>query len=223
MGLRFKEQKGPRLAPHPWSQRAGDLTWEPSRLPGLMWAGQTPSSLLLLWSGVLEGSSHLPLLFSPRPPSYAPKDPRDLEADLEGRGLARELSKLPRLSGRGNHPPLFSCSSHRTPPTCLSCSPLGLPPMLPGPTQPGGGFGGVGTGLGAQQAPQPEWARRLPSAPLLLFLESPSHLPLLISLASGAWILSDLHFSSPFGPPTSYQFTLGFLLSPWGSEFSTSG
>ena len=44
------EQKGPRHAPHPWSQSMGDLTWEPSRLPGLKWAGQMPSSpLLLLW------------------------------------------------------------------------------------------------------------------------------------------------------------------------------
>ena len=53
VGLRLKEQKGPRLVPHPWSQRAGDLTWEPSRLPGLEWVEQTPSSpLLLLRSGV---------------------------------------------------------------------------------------------------------------------------------------------------------------------------
>ena len=35
VGLRLKEQKGPRRAPHPCSQRAGDLTWEPSRLSGL--------------------------------------------------------------------------------------------------------------------------------------------------------------------------------------------
>ena len=106
VGLRLKEQKGPRCAPHPWSQRAGDLTWEPSRLPGLEWAGQTPSSpLLLLQSGVWEGPSHLPLLISP---------------------------------------------------------------------------------------------------------------------ASGALILSGHHFSSPFSPPTSYQLTLGFLPSPWASESPTS-
>ena len=48
VGLRFKKQKAPRHAPHPWSQRTGDLTWEPSRLPGFDWAGQTPSSPLLL-------------------------------------------------------------------------------------------------------------------------------------------------------------------------------
>ena len=49
VGLRLKEQKGPRCAPHPWSQRVGDLIWEPSRLPGLEWVGQMPSSPLL-WS-----------------------------------------------------------------------------------------------------------------------------------------------------------------------------
>ena len=102
VGLRLQEQKGPRRAPHPWSQRAGDLTWEPSRLPGLEWAGRSPS---------------VPL------------------------------------------------------------------PFLP---------------------------------------EGPSHLPLLISPASGVPILSGLHFSSPLGPPTSYRFTLGFLPSPWGSESPSS-
>ena len=35
--------------------------------------------LLLLW----QGPSHLPLLVSPWPPSYAPKDPRGLDAALE--------------------------------------------------------------------------------------------------------------------------------------------
>ena len=52
VGIRLKGHKGPRQAPHPWSQRAGDLTWEISRLPGLEWVGQMPSSpLLLLRSG----------------------------------------------------------------------------------------------------------------------------------------------------------------------------
>ena len=35
VSLRLKEQKGPRCAPHPWSQRAEDLTWELIRLSGL--------------------------------------------------------------------------------------------------------------------------------------------------------------------------------------------
>ena len=112
-GLGSMEQKGPRHAPHPWSQRRGDLSWEPSRLPGLEWVGQMP-----------------PLL-------------------PEG-------------------------------PCCLP----GLPPMPSGPTWPGGGFGGQGTGLGAQQA---HWARvggAIPSPPhdsSPAPLEGPSHLPFLIS------------------------------------------
>ena len=67
--LRLKEQKGPRCAPHPWSQRARDLTWEPSRLPGLEWAGQSPSAPLPL---LPDGSSHLPLLISPGLPPMPP-------------------------------------------------------------------------------------------------------------------------------------------------------
>ena len=34
-GLGSTEQKGPRCAFRLWSQRAGDPTWEPSRLSGL--------------------------------------------------------------------------------------------------------------------------------------------------------------------------------------------
>ena len=50
-----------------------------------------------------------------------------------------------------------------------------------------------------------------------------SHLPLLISPASGARILSGLHFSSLLSPPTSYRFTVGFPPSPWASGSPTSG
>ena len=69
VGLRLKEQKGPRRAPHPWSQWAGDLTWEPSRLPKPEWVGQSPSTPLLR---LPQGRSHLPLLIS-WPPPYAPR------------------------------------------------------------------------------------------------------------------------------------------------------
>ena len=135
--LRLKEQKGPRRAPHPWSQRAADLTWEPSRLPGLKWVGQTPSSPPPVW----EGPSHLPLLISSASLLYL-QGPTWPGGDFEGRALAWELIRLPRS----------------------------------------------------------EWAGQLPSTPLPLFPESPSRLPLLISLASGAPILSDLHFSSRLSP-----------------------
>ena len=70
-----------------------------------------------------------------------------------------------------------------------------------------------GPHLGAQQA---SWARvggadALLSSPAPPVWEGPSRLPLLISLASGAPILSGLRFSSPLSPATSYQLTLGFL------------
>ena len=133
VGLRLKEQKGPRSVPHPGSQSMGDLTWEPSRLPGLEWVGQMPSSPLLLpWS-------------------------------------------------------------RRAPPACLSYSPLSLLPMTPGPMWPEWGWGALqGRGLAWELSslPGPECARRSSSAPLLLLPESPSRLPLLISPASGAPILS---------------------------------
>ena len=122
-GLRLKEQKGPRCVPYPLSQRAGDLTWEPSRLPGLEWAGQMPSSPLLL---LLKGPFCLPLLIS-LASLLCLQDPRGLEGALVGRGSAWELSRLP----------------------------------------------------------VPEWARRSSPAPLPLFPESPSCLPLLISWPQG--------------------------------------
>ena len=89
VGLRLKEQKGPSL------KRAGDLTWEPSRLPGLEWVGQMPSSpLLLLRSGVWEGPSRLPLLISPAS-LLCPQDQCGLgRGALDGRGPAWKLSRL---------------------------------------------------------------------------------------------------------------------------------
>ena len=148
--LRLKEQKGHRCAPHLWSQRAGDLTWEPSSLPVPEWAGQSPSIPLLLLLGWL---------------------------------LPPATPDLPSL-----------------------------PPMPPGPTLAGWGFGVGGTGLGAQQAPQPMWARRSPSALLPLFPQGPSHLPLLISLASGSLILSGLHFSFP--PQSPYVLPVHSRVPP---------
>ena len=104
----------------------------------------------------------------------------------------------------------------------------GLPTMLPRPMRrEAGGEGEALEGRGLawefSRLPMPKWEGQSPSAPLPLLPEGPSRLPLLISLASGAPILSGLHFSSPLGPPTSYWFTLGFLLFPWGSESHISG
>ena len=79
-GLRLREQKGPRCAPHPWSQMAGALTWEPSKLSGPEWAGQLPSAPLPL---LLGGSSHLPLLISPAS-LLCPQHSHSLNGALEG-------------------------------------------------------------------------------------------------------------------------------------------
>ena len=81
-----------------------------------------PSTPLLL---LLEGPSHLTLLFSPQPPSCAPR------TNVAGgrRGPCRAGDQPGRSagslgpSGRGKCPPLLSCSSRMAPPTCLSLSP----------------------------------------------------------------------------------------------------
>ena len=124
-------------------------------------------------------------------------------------------------NGWDKRPPLLSCSSGLGGPLPPASPDLpGLPPMPPGPMRLGGTGGPwrAGTHLGAQQTPVPKWAGQLPSLPLPFLPQGPSHLPLLISLASGVPILSGLHFSSSLSPLTSYQFTLGSLPSPWASE-----
>ena len=63
VGLRLKKQKGPRHAPHPLSQRAGDLTWELSRLPGLGGWGECPPLVSCssgLGGSLLPASTDLP-------------------------------------------------------------------------------------------------------------------------------------------------------------------
>ena len=159
VGLRLKTQKGHRHVPHPWSQRAGDLTWEPSRLPGLLWAGQLPSASLLL---LLDGSSHLPLLMSSAS-LLCPQDPCGLAGALEGGYWLGSSAGCPARVG-------------------------GAIALLSSPALPRESLPPASPDLGA----------------------------------SGAPILSGLHFSSPLSPPTSYQFTLGFLPSPWASVSPTS-
>ena len=157
MGFKLKEQKAPRRAPHLWSQRVGDLTCEPSSLPGLEWAWQMPFSPLLLllfflsWRVPPTCLSCSPLGLLPMPPG-----PMQLRGrgDLEGRGQSWELTRLPGPEWAGQ---ISSTVLLLLLASLLLASPdlSGLPPMLLGPpTQPGGGFGG-GTGLGVPQAP---WA-----------------------------------------------------------------
>ena len=215
VALRLKEQKGSRRSLHPWSQRQGTSLGRTAGFLGSSGLGKCPP--LLSCSSGLGGS--LPPT-SPDLPSLLPITTRTHVARKQfgGAGDWPGISTGSLcLSGRGNHPPLLSCSSWMAPPTWLSWSlrPSSFVPRTH--TAWMGLWKGV-TSLGAQQVPQPEWARRSPSIPLPLFLESPSHLPLLISLASGVLILSGLHFSSPLSPPTSYQFTSGFFPSPWASE-----
>ena len=179
-----------------------------------------PSSPLPL---LPESSSHLPLLIS----LASLLSPQDQFGRGGGPWRAEDQpgssAVSPGLSGRGNQPLHSSPVPPGWPLPPASPDLPDLPPMPPGPTRPGWGFGWGGTSLAAQQAPWPEWVRRLPSALFPLFPESLSRLPLLNSPASGEPILSGLHFFSPLSPPSSYQFTLGFLLSPWASESPTSG
>ena len=225
-GLGSRNRRGPGVSPHPSSQRAGDLTWEPSRLPGLEWAGHSCSSS-----------------------------------------------------------PLLLLQSWRAPPTCLSCPPVGVLPMPPGPMWPGvrGALEGRGPAWELSRLPGPQWAGQTPSAPLPLLLEGPSCLPLLnspwppsyapktnaarevgvpwrtgdqpgssagspglsgmgshpqlLSCSSGGFLLltspdlPGLRGADPVWPPlllptlspTSYQFTWGLLPSPWVSGSLTSG
>ena len=144
----------------------------------------------------------------------------------EGRGPHPGAQQAPRVWVGG----AFALHSSAVPPRepLPPASPVlpGHPPMPPGPTQPGWGSGGwYQLGSSAGSPVRVGQAIALCSSPTLpgeSLPESPSHLPLLISPASGAQILSGLHFSSPLSPPVSCQFNVGFLPSPWGSESPTS-
>ena len=124
-------------------------------------------------------------------------------------------------SEQGKCPPLLSCSSSLGGPLPPASPDLpGLPPMPPRTHAAWMGVWRAGDwpGSSAGSLCPSGWGNRPPLLP-----EGPSHLPLLISPASGVPILSGLQFSSPLSPLTSYQFTLGFLPSSWASEFPTSG
>ena len=137
-----------------------------------------------------------------------------LTPGLSGRGphLGAQQASWARVGGANAlfsspAPPVWEGPSHLP----LLISPR-LPPMPPGPMRPRCGFGWGGTSLGAQQTPWPEQASQLPSAPLPLFPQSPSCLPFLISLTSGAPILSGLHFFSP--PQSPYILLVHFGAPP---------
>ena len=149
------EQKGPRRAPHPWSQRAGNFTWEPSRLPGLKWVRQMPSSpfLLLQSGGPLPPASPVLLLAS----LLCPQDQcgQGQWGVLEGKGLAWELSRLPGPAWVGETPSapllLLREGPSRLP---LLISPVSL--LCPKTHMACTGLWRGCTSLGIQQAP---WAQ----------------------------------------------------------------
>ena len=177
MGLRLKEQKGPRHSPQSWSQRAGDLTREPSSLPGLKWVGQMPSTPApLVWGlgGPLPPAS-------PDLPSLPPMPPRTHTAwrgfGGQGTGLEAQQAPIPEWVGQSPsapHPLLLDGPSHlflMTSPASLLCpqDPCGLE----------GALDCRGPAWELSRLPGPQWAGQSPSTPLLLFPQGPSHLPLL--------------------------------------------
>ena len=156
-----------------WSQRAGDPTWEPSRLPGLKWAGQMPSSSPAPL--IPKGPSHLPLLIS-LVSFLRSQDPHYLEGTLEGRRLAWELSRFPMPQWAGQTPsaPFPFLWSWRGPPACLSCS---LPASLlclqdqPGPEGTSEGIGPSEPGRLSQVIGK---GKRCASSPLIGAPKDPS-------------------------------------------------
>ena len=163
---------------------------------------------------VWEAPSLLPHLFSPWPPSYDPKDPCDMEGTLESRGSAWELSRLPEPEWAGQSPsaPLLLLPegpSHLP----LLISPASLLCLQDPCSLDGALEGGYWLGSSAGSPAQVGQVITLHSSPALPGESVPPHprLPLLISPASGAPILSGLHSSTPSVPlhPTS---------SLWGSS-----
>ena len=143
--------------------------------------------------------SHLPLLFSPQPPFYAPKDPHDLDWALEGRGLPWELSRLPGPKWAGQTtsaslPFLLDGPSHL--PLLI------FPASLLCPQDPHGLRGALEVGeLAWELSRLPARVGQVIALHSFPALPRESHLPLLISPASGAPILSGLHSSSPASVP----------------------
>ena len=145
------------------------------------WVNALLSSPPILGGPLLPASLDLPSL-PPMPPGPMWLE-REVEG-LEGMGTCLGAQQAPGPEWVGQSPstplPLLPDGS--------SCLPLliSLASFLcpQGPTRPARGFGGQGIGLGAQQAPGPEWAGQSLSTPLLLLPDGSSCLPLLISPAS---------------------------------------
>ena len=121
-GLGSTEQKGPRRAPHPWSQRAGHSPGSPAGFLGSSGWGKHPRLLSCSSSSGGPFPRASPVL--PWPPSYAPR------THAACRGLWRtgyqpgNSAVSPARVGRANA-------------LCSSPVPLGRPPLPASPDQPG--------------------------------------------------------------------------------------
>ena len=166
---------------------------------------------------VWEDPSHLPLLISPAS-LLCPQRPTWPGGGLggQGTGLGAQQAPSARVGGAITLHSSPAPPGRPLPPASPDFS--GLPSMPPRTQTAWRGVWRAGNWTGSSAgSPMPEWVGQSPSAPLPLFPESPSRLPFLIFPASGAPILSGLHFSSHLCPPMTYRFTLGFLPSPWAS------
>ena len=127
--LRLKEQKGPRHAPHPWSQRTGDPTWSPAGFLGSSGWGKRPS---LFSCSSARASSRLLLLISPAS-LLCPQGPTWPGGGFGGQGTSLGDQQAPCAQVGG----AITLRSSPAPPGWLlpPASPdlPGLPPMPPGP------------------------------------------------------------------------------------------
>ena len=185
LGLRLKEQKGPRRAPPPLVSEGMGLHLGAQQAS---WARVGGANALIscpappLWG--LGGA------FPPASPDLLglpPMSPRPMQlagGDLEGRGPAWELSRFPVPKWVGQTP--------STPLLLLLQGPSRLPLLISPasllcPQDPRGLEGALdcrGLAWELSRLPGPQWVGQSPSAPLPLLLDSSSHLPLLVSLAS---------------------------------------
>ena len=115
VGLRLNRTEGVQACPPPQSQRVGDLTWKPSRLPRPKWAGQTPSAPPL--GPLLPASPDLPGL-PPMPPG-----PMRPGWGFGGGTPAWELSRPPARVGQV----IALCSSPALPGESLTPASPDLP------------------------------------------------------------------------------------------------
>ena len=169
MGLRLKEQKGPRLDHQPSLRGQGTSPGSPAGFLGLSCLGKR-HPLLSYSSGLASGRALPPASPVLSPASFlCPQGPTWPRGRFGEQGISLGVQQAPSPQVDGAN---ALCSSPTPPAEPLPPTTPDLPwlpSMLPGSTQPGWGFGWGGSGLGAQQAPLPGW---------------PGYCPLLLSCSS---------------------------------------